>query len=209
MSGTSPRKPERFVLWIDSVGGFLVCLREEIVIGQPGCGSEVDVPVMADVSRRHARIRRDGEGYLLEAWREVRVDGQAVRAAAPLVDGCRIELGRGVLLKFTRPNALTTTARLELLSRHHTEPRTDGVLLMADSCILGPKRHSHVVCPLWREELILYRHGGELYCRTAGELEIDGVRYSERGGPLRADSRIVCDQNSLGLEPVEERLKDV
>ena len=37
-----------------------------------------DVPILADLSSRHARIRRDGEGYLIEALREVRVDGRPV-----------------------------------------------------------------------------------------------------------------------------------
>lgn len=222
MAGSSLRQPDRFLLWIDSVGGFLVCLKEEVVIGQPGCGGEeagrnggparaagwrpvpqeVDVPIMADLSRRHARIRRDGEGYLIEAVRDVRVDGRKAEAVASLSDGCRIELGEGVRMVFRKPNALSATARLDLVSRHHTEPRTDGVLLMAESCILGPKRHSHVVCPGWKQELVLYRHKDALYCRTPGAMEIDGASWTDRGGPLRPDSHIKTEQFSLGLEPV-------
>ncbi len=202
MNGSAVRQPDRFLLWIDSVGGFLVCLKDEVLLGQPGCGDEVDIPIMGDVSRRHARIRRDGEGYLIEAIREVRLDGRKVETVASLLDGSRIEVGRGVRLVFRKTNGLSATARLDFASAHHTEPRTDGVLLMAESCIVGPRRHSHVVCPFWKQELILYRHNGALYCRTPGAMEIDGVRYQDRGGPLRPDSHIRNDQFSLGLEPV-------
>lgn len=200
MNGSSKQQADRFLLWIDSVGGYLVCLGDVVTLGQPGCGPDVDVPILGDVSRRHARIRRDGEGYLIEAMREVRVDGRRVETVSSLVDGNTIDLGQGVRMVFRRPNALSATARLDFASRHHTEPRTDAVLLMADACVLGPKRHSHVVCPDWPRELILYRHQGRLYCRTAGGMEIDGVRYVDRGGPLAPNCQIVCERFSLGLE---------
>jgi hypothetical protein len=202
MNGSSKQKADRFLLWIDSVGGFWVCTRDEVTLGQPGLGPEVDVPILGDLSRRHARIRRDGEGYLIEAIREVRVGGRRAEPVASLVDGSTIELGEGVRLVFRRPNPLSATARLDFASRHHTEPRTDAVLLMADSCILGPKPHSHVVCPEWPRELILYRHQDKLYCRTSGTMEIDGARYVDRGGPLGPRAQIVCDRFSLGLEAV-------
>ena len=56
----------RFMLWIDAVGGFLVCLGDEIIIGQAVPGYDVDVPIQADISRQHVKIRREGEGYVLE-----------------------------------------------------------------------------------------------------------------------------------------------
>jgi FHA domain len=202
MNGSSKQQTERFLLWIDSVGGFWVCTSDAVTLGQPGGGCEVDVPILGDLSRRHALIRRDGEGYLIEAIREVRVNGRPTEPVASLVDGSTIELGQGVRLAFRRPNPLSATARLDFASRHRTQPRSDAVLLMADACVLGPRPRSHVVCPSWPHELILYRHDSQLYCRTRGPLEIDGVRCVDRGGPLRPNSRIVCEQYSLSLEAV-------
>lgn len=200
MNGFPKTQADRFLLWIDSVGGFWVCTKDAVTLGQPGCHGDVDVPILGDLSRRHARVRRDGEGYLIEAFRETRVDGRPVDSVASLVDGSMIELGHGVRLVFRRPNALSATVRLDFASRHHTEPRTDGVLLMADSCILGPKEHSHVVCPDWPKEVILYRHQGGLFCRTHGTMEVDGVCCEDRGGPLSPNAQIVCERFSLGLE---------
>jgi len=192
---------DRFLLWIDAVGGFWVCLGDEILLGQPTSRSSVDVPILGDLSSRHARVRRDGEGYLIEAIREVWVDGLPVRPVAPLRDGSQIQLGQGVKLVFRRPHALSATARLDFISRHRTQPSADAILLMADSCVLGPKPQSHVVCRRWTDEVILYRHENDLYCRAASGLEIDGTRHDKRG-PLTNHSHVVGERFSLCLEPI-------
>ena len=187
------------MLWVDAVGGYWVCLGDELIVGQPG---GADIPILADISSRHACIRRDGEGYLIDAFREVRVGGRKVQATELLADGCRIEIGRGVTLQIRRPHPLSLTARLDFLSRHRTQPPADAVLLLADSCVLGPKPQSHVVCRDWTREVILFRHDAELYCHTAGRFEIDGVACRNRGR-LQANSRVSGEGFSFTLEPVE------
>ncbi len=192
---------DRFLLWVDGIGGYWICLGDDVVLGQPVASGKVDVPILGDVSGRHARIRRDGEGYLIEAFREVRVEGRRVEQVALLADGARIQLGQSVRLAFRRPHALSATARLDFLSHHRTEPTVDAVILMADSCVLGPKAYSHVVCRDWPGEVVLYRREGELYLRSAGPLEIDGARCRECG-PVKRDSRVVGAHFSLSLEPL-------
>ena len=100
-------KPERFFLWIDAVGGYLVCRHDTIVIGQPDSSGRVDVPILGDLSRRHAVIRRVGEGYLLEPLRKVRVNDLETGSATSLADGALIELSEGVKLRFRRPHPLS------------------------------------------------------------------------------------------------------
>jgi hypothetical protein len=103
---------------------------------------------------------------------------------------------------FRRPHPLSATARLDFLSRHRTQPSADSVLLMADTCVLGPKPHSHVVCRDWTREVILYRRQHELYCRTEGVLEIDGAACKGDGRVTR-HSRIEGDGFSFNLEEIE------
>ncbi len=195
----APQPTERFMLWVDAVGGYLVCLADEVTLGQPVACETVDVPILGDISSRHARIRRDGEGYLIDAIRHVRVDGKTVAKVAALRDGSRIVLGEAVRFACRRPHALSATVRLDFDTHHRTQPATDGVLLMADSCILGPSPYCHVVCRDWPGEVILYRHDEQLYCRTAGAFEIDGVRCKGRG-PVGRGSRIEGEGFSMKLE---------
>src|SRR6185436_19059712 len=46
-----PEKPRgpRFLLWIDAVGGYLVCLSDEVIIGQAFPGSQADLAIQADI----------------------------------------------------------------------------------------------------------------------------------------------------------------
>jgi hypothetical protein len=201
MDSPHAHQTERFMLWVDAVGGFLVCLTDEVSLGQPARHATVDIPILADISSRHARIRRDGEGYLIEAIREVRLEGRRVEKMASLADGNKIALGERVRLVFRRPHALSATARLDFDTPHRTDPSADAVLLMADSCILGPHPRSHVVCPDWPHEVVLYRHEEELYCRTSGYWEIDGVRCKGRGRITR-NSRVEGEGFSLKLEEI-------
>ena len=64
-STMKPQANGNLVLWVDAVGGFLICERDKIVLGQAIPTSGVDVPIQADISRRHATIHRDGECYLI------------------------------------------------------------------------------------------------------------------------------------------------
>jgi hypothetical protein len=191
----------RFLLWIDAVGGFLVCLGDEIVLGQPVQGGPADVPILADISRRHAVIRREAENYVLSPVAKTKVDGMPITHDTPLVDGATIELGEGVKLRFRRPNALSGTARLEFVSHHRTKPHVDAVLLMTSACILGPKRNCHVVCPDWTNDVVLYRDGEQLYCRSGHSIVVDGMPQHGRAA-IRMQSQITGDDFSLQLEPV-------
>lgn len=193
------RRGDRFVLWVDAVGGYLVCLGESVVLGQPSSEHSVDVPILADLSTRHAIIHRSGEGYLLEPIRPTRIDGRDVNGVTAMADGNVIELGGAVKLRFRRSHALSATARLEFVSRHRTQPPTDGVLLMAESCVLGPAAQAHVVCPGWSREVVLSRNQGQLQCRAGGPVEIDGTTY-DTVGPLTLGSHVTGDDLAFSLE---------
>lgn len=192
---------DRFLLWVDAVGGYLVCLANEVVIGQAAPGNKIDLPLKGDLSRRHAIIRREGENYLLEPLAEVRVEGRLITSATHLSDGTELEFGSGVKLRFRKPHVLSASARLEFTSRHRTQPYADGILLMAESCVLGPKWHNHVVCRDWADDLVLYRHDHELYCRSMRPLEIDGQIIDGRGRITRS-SHISSEDFSLSLEEI-------
>ena len=203
MSTANPTTPKaldgRFRIWIDAVGGFLVCLGDEVVLGQPTAESSPDVPILADLSRRHAVLRRDSEGYVIEPVRSVKIDGRAIERATTLADGRIIELGDGVRLRFRRPHPLSATARLDLISRHRMSPSVDGVLLMAESCIVGPGPQSHIVARETGGDVVLFRQGDGLVCRAKGKFEIDGKECVDRGG-LTMRSRAVGSDFSFTLE---------
>jgi tetratricopeptide (TPR) repeat protein len=198
----SSQKSSRFMLWIDAVGGYLVCLGSEIVIGQSTPGTSVDVPIQADISRKHAKIVRHTEGYVLEPLGgRVTIDGRSVKEPVLLADGQEIGLGDAVKLVFRKPHVLSSSARLEITSGHRTLPHADGVILMAESCVLGPKWQSHVVCRDWANDVVLYRSEERIMCRALESVEIDGQLHDRRG-PIRPGSQVVGSDFSFSVEAV-------
>src|SRR5262249_4013906 len=106
--------PQRFLLWIDGVGGYLVCMGARITLGQATPETNVDVPLFADVSRVHATLTRDNEGYLLEALRPVQVNGEAVKKAL-LRPNDRLTIGGGCQVQFRQPAPVSSSARLDVV----------------------------------------------------------------------------------------------
>ena len=141
-----PGPKGRFLLWVDAVGGYLVCLDDQVVLGRAGHDSTADVPLMGDLSRSHATLARDGDGYVLRAHQPTFVNGRPVETA-PLRDGDVIRLGATVELEFRQPSPVSSTARLSVVSRHRLPLSVDGVLLMAETCIVGDTPQAHVPAP--------------------------------------------------------------
>ncbi len=191
----------RLLLWVDAVGGFYVCQGSEIRVGQAVPGSTIELPLLADLSRHHATIRRDEEGYMIEPLRDVRINGQAVVQASWLNDGALVEMGPALKMRFRRPHPLSATARLDFVSNHRTQPTASAVLLLSDTCVMGPGAHNHVVCRHWPHDVVLYRQHGALHCRSEGAFEIDGRRYDHQG-PLTLHSHVIGEQFSFSLEEI-------
>jgi len=196
----------RFMLWIDGVGGFLVCEGPTVAVGRPGADSAADIPLMADISRRHALVHREGEHYLLEPVRSCRLGERRVERAVRLGDDASIELGddpaHAVRLRFRVPNACSRTARLDVVSPHRLAPHADGIVLLADTCLIGPAADDHVRAAGWSRSLILHRRpDGTLVFRAEGTYDVEGVR-SKGATRISRAARIRSSDFSLRLEPL-------
>jgi hypothetical protein len=130
----------------------------------------------------------------------VKINGKSIERTTSLKDGDRLTLGESVELRFRRPHPLSHSARLEFLSYHRTQPATDGVLLMADSCILGPSAASHVVCSDWRHDVVVYRQAGSLGCRSPKPFKVDGTACTGRAA-LAERSQVAGEGFSFSVEP--------
>src|SRR5262245_39979726 len=202
VSGEKPM--QRFVLWIDGGGGYLVCLGTRVTLGQAVGDAVVDVPILADVSRIHAAVVRDGEGYLLEALRPARLNDQPINRGL-LKNGDRVTLGPSCQLQFHQPSPVSASARLDLVSRHRLPLALDGVLLMADTLVLGPGSRAHVQLPGAREPVVLYRHKDGLGVRGGGSVKVDGQPVEQRR-LLGWSGTVAGDEFAFTLEAVGAQL---
>jgi hypothetical protein len=192
--------PRRVILWVDGVGGFLVCLQPRVSLGQATSDSYVDLPLFADISRLHGYLTRDAEGYMLEALRPVTVNGKPSEKAL-LHDGDSLGLGAHCKLRFRQPVSISTTAKLTVTSDHRMPLALDGILLMAETCVLGDTPDAHIEVPGLRKPVILVRRKDDFVVQTAGAFEVDGKPCRDRA-PMTLQSTMTCDEFRLTLEPV-------
>jgi hypothetical protein len=165
-------KSNRSILWIDGVGGYLMLDRDDVLVGQ--AGSLVDIAIVGDISRQAAVIRRRHSDYFIEPLQEMRVDDAPISSTQLLQSESLLQWGNRVKMRLVKSHPLSSTARLEMVSLHRFQPRVDGVLLLADSCILGPNSSCHVHCPEWSQDLLMYRQSGQWYFRTVTEVDVNG-----------------------------------
>jgi hypothetical protein len=197
----APAEPlsPRFMLWIDGVGGYLVCLGNRLTFGQASLDARADVPLVADVSRLHATLTRDAEGYLMEAVRPIQINGQTTTRAL-LQSGDRVTLGASCQFQFRLPVPGNMTARVDLVSGHRLPVSVDAVLLMNETLVLAGVTQAHIVVPDLKQPVVLFRHKDGLGVRHAGEMRIDGQKCSGRSllGPR---STVSGEDIAFAVEP--------
>jgi tetratricopeptide (TPR) repeat protein len=196
--------PRRLLMWIDGIGGYLVCLSPRVSFGQATPEAHVDIPLFADVSRLHGYLTRDEEGYLLEAVKTVRVNNEPMEKAL-LKDGDHLTIGSSCQMRFHKPVAVSGTARLEIASGHRLSLSVDGVILMADNCILGPGPDAHIVMPDLRKPVVLFRKKDGLGVRYDGQYTVDG-NFSRDRVALGPSSTVAGDDFRFTLEPLGGQL---
>ena len=175
-----PEPSQRFLLWIDGVGGYLVCLGNRVTFGQATPDGYVDVPLVADVSRLHATLTRDNGGYVLEAMRPVQVNGQPAEKAL-LRPGDRVTLGTSCQLQFRQPVPVERHGPARPGER--PPPAAGGGRRAADGRHAGARARPqvHVAVPDLKQPVVLFRHKDGLGVRCPGAFLIDGQRCQERG----------------------------
>jgi len=194
----------RFNLWIDGVGAFLICLNQRVVLGGPrGSAESADVALLANLSRRHATLVRGHGGYHIEAHADVRLAGQTVSDQSGLRTGSEIQLGDSVRLRFGLPSPLSASASLEFLTDHRPASRIDGVVLMEETCLLGPGSGHHIDCADWEHSVVLYHRNNRFGCRSQSELFIDG-RPIHDGDPIPPGAVVSGSDFRLRIEPATD-----
>jgi hypothetical protein len=192
--------PGNLLLWVDGVGGYLVCLKPRVTLGQAGRGISPDLAILADISRHHATLQRDTEGYFLEAVRKTALNGQPAEKAF-LRSEDRLTLGSACQLLFTQPVPISASARLDLVSGQRWLYPVTAVLLMAETLVFGPGPQAHVIVEDLKQPFILFRPKEGLAVRYGGTLVISGKSYKDRG-PLVPGARVTTDVLSFAVEGV-------
>jgi hypothetical protein len=106
---------------------------------------------------------------------------------------------------FRQPAAVSATALLEVVSGHRLPLALDGVVLMAETLILGPGSQAHVTMPSSKHPVVLFRHKDGLGVRCVGGLTVNGQQMRDRA-LLGTAATVAGEDFAFAIEPVGTRL---
>jgi len=193
----------RFHLWVDGVGAFLLCLGERVTLGGPADpNKQADVSLLANLSRRHVAFVRSGEGYVVEPFGQTWLGNRQISEPTPLADGYSVKLGPSVALRFRLPSVLSATGVLEFVSDHRPVHSVDAVIMMEETCLLGPGSEHHVRCVGWSETVVLYRRDEQFWCKSRHPVSVGGQPSPDGGPILPGDVVSIGGEHRFRLEPV-------
>lgn len=212
VSTESQATTDRYVAWIDGVGAWLILTGSSISLGRvngnvsplvkaSSTEQEADVALVANLSRDHASIQRVDENYVLKPKSSVQIQGRPISFEAVLPDNCEITLGDSVRLSFSIPTPLSATAKMTFASEHRPRTSVDGVILMAETCLLGPSASDHILCRNWSESVVLVQTSAGIVAKSKQELQIDGRKAS--ASDVVSNGQVVSGEDfRFRLEPL-------
>lgn len=172
---TYPMQPQSSAkLWIDGVGCWLVHWGDVLHLAGPGSDARgSSLSFNADLSRRHAVLRRREDDHVLEPIGRTTLNGKPLDREAFLKNGDTLGLGADVKLRYLKPSNLSTTGVLEFVAGPRTTSRLDGVILLDRNCVLGAGDDAHIKCRGWERQVVLFLKGNALWCRPDATLSLD------------------------------------
>ncbi len=200
---TSAIGPQGCRLWIDGVGCWQLWFAETLTIGGGAAGQacEADFGIQAALSRKHCKITRAGEDYRFSTTGPAAVDGQPISENVFLTAATDIRLGSDVQLNWTRPSVLSRSAVLRISSPHRPVSNMNGVILLAETLLIGSGPGVHITCLRWTQPLVLFRRKDQLFCQPQPELKFNGQPVSEPQ-PLSHGSLISIGELCARIEVV-------
>lgn len=162
---------------------------------------EADISLVANISRDHASIQRVDENYILKPKSSVQIQSRPVSYDTVLPDNCEITLGDSVRLSFSIPTPLSATAKMTFASEHRPRTSVDGVILMAETCLLGPSASDHILCRNWPESVVLVQTSAGIVAKSKQDLQIGGRKAGATD--LISNGQVVSgDAFRFRLEPL-------
>jgi hypothetical protein len=203
---------DRYIAWIDGVGTWLILTGSSISIGRvngsvspliktSSIKQESEIALVANLSRHHASIKRVDESYVLKPDSSVKIQGRPINFETVLPDRCEITFGESVRFLFSIPTPLSATAKMTFASDHRPRTSVDGVILMAETCLLGPSASDHICCRSWSESIVLVQTSSGIVVKSKQELQIAGRKAKTTD--LISNGQVVSgDDFRFRLEPL-------
>ncbi len=156
--------PERLLILVDGSGSYLLIRNAQATIGRAATDSPADIPIVSNLSERHAEIVRVDDDYFIFANREVNIDGRNIQQKL-LQNGDKIILGKRAKLTFNLPSRKSTSAVLDLSGSGKLPNDVKRIIMFDRLATVGRRSNAHIAVTTASEDLVLYERGGKLWLR--------------------------------------------
>ncbi len=198
-----------FLLRVDEGGEFVVMRGESLTVGNVR-DDTCDLPILANLAGRHARVTRSMSFHggmqdrILSERGPIAVRGREV-SEHRLKSGDRVALGTALELEYRIPSKRSLTASLSIRGGFQV-CGTDRILLMKDRgrdgrILIGSAKDSHARVPNAEGEVEIFASkDGQVRVRYEGQGEMDGRPFSGEH-PITAGATVVCGNITFVLQP--------
>ena len=192
--------PDRFMMYVDGVGSYLVVRPANVSVGPGSSSRRVDVGLLAEAGLATFDIERADGDYFLASQQAVTVnDRPATRKLLAHED--KIVLSPRCRLKFLMPSAASTTGILELSSARLPKGDARRVILMDRDLVIGPGNGAHIRADHLSGPAVLHWRNGRLVCRAQDIVAVDGQPPDPAVG-LGLDTRVQIGNLSMMITGV-------
>ncbi len=182
-------KADRFQLWIDGCGGFLLLPGHRWTVGGPGSAgkrfeanhsagdvaapnvSAPDIVAIADWPSNAGELVRDEVDYW---WEPVVGDPMF------LGDEDTVPVPGSAKLLFRRPSRLTATGLLTLAAPHRFADHFDAVLLVDQTILIGPGSDCHIQTDQMESTAVIVRRQDGWEIKTVGSQSGERIEAGKR-----------------------------
>ncbi len=205
MTGTRTIQSEILRLWIDGVGAYLMSLKPTFAIGGPTENeSAPDWMIWSTLLQKHLDITHTSEGFAIAPLGPLQIAGREVTSPVALRHRTTMALGSSVRIEFTQPHPLSLTAVLKLVSPHRSVQTADAVVLLHDTCLIGPRKAHHITCGEGSPEIRLTPIDGGIRCQADADFSVNDIP-SGRESILDETAIVAGEGFRFRLEHVRER----
>ncbi|TWT80028.1 hypothetical protein CA13_14400 [Planctomycetes bacterium CA13] len=181
MSGQENRnasKPpaNRWRLWVDGCGGFLVLTGDRWTVGGAMVADKNDIAVGADLPRTAGTILRNDDDYF---W-ENNEANTANAKPAMIQSGTALPIPGSARLNLHKSSPLSGSAVLTLDPPHRFADHIDAVILADQTILVGPTPECNVRGTMLGGNIVMTRRGNRWYGKVIGTQDLKECPIGER-----------------------------
>lgn len=182
--------PGKFHLRVDGAGSFCVFRHGSVTIGSLSSSQIPDLGLIAEPNLPAATVERKDEDYFIRSPGTILVNDKPAQSKL-LANNDRIALSPRCRLTFTRPNAASTTAVLDLSGARYPKSDVRKIILLDRDLVLGAGTAAHIRVEQATDNVVLHVRDTRLFVESRERVEVNGQPMDRTMGiPLGAHVRV-------------------